>query len=93
MKKSLVTTTVYYHNGANPIVFADAVDNGETVRYGTTVRKQILDKETVDAVGTTDGGDPTHFVIPSGCSLRMFSSPTIGISESFIKIGIPSACL
>ena len=64
MKKSLVTTTVYYHNGSDPIVFADAVENGETTRYGTTVRKQILEKETVDAVGTIGEGEATHFVIP-----------------------------
>ena len=64
MKKSLVTTTVYYHNGTGPIVFADAIDNGETKRDGTTVRKQILDKDTVEAVGTINGGNPTKFVIP-----------------------------
>lgn len=64
MKKSLVTTTVYYHGGTDPIVFADAVDNGDTTRYGTTVRKQILEKKTVDAVGAIGAGDPMHFVIP-----------------------------
>ena len=62
--KPLITTTVYYHGGTDPIVYADAIINGKTVRYGTTARKQILDKVTVEAVGTVDGGDPATYVVP-----------------------------
>lgn len=62
--KPLVTTTVHYHNGTDPIVFADAITGGKTVRYGTTVRDQLLHYDTVDAVGTINSGDPTHYVIP-----------------------------
>ena len=63
--KPLVTTTVYYHNGTDPVVFADAIENGVTVRYGSDVRGQILHGDTVDAVDQ-DGNKtiiPYHAVI------------------------------
>lgn len=63
-KKPLVTTTVFYHDGTNPVVFADAITNGKTVRYGSTVKEQLLKEETVDSVGVVDNGDPTNYVIP-----------------------------
>ena len=62
--KPLTTTTVYYHNGTDPVVFEDAISGGVTVRYGTTAKDQILHGDTVDAVGTVNGGDPTHYIIP-----------------------------
>lgn len=58
--KPLVTTTVYYHEGTDPIVFADAVVDGKTVRYGSTVRKQILDEKTIESVAN----DTKTYVIP-----------------------------
>lgn len=58
--KPLVTTTVYYHEGTDPIVFADAVADGKTVRYGSTVRQQILDEKTVESVAN----DGNTYVIP-----------------------------
>lgn len=63
-KKPLVTTTVYYHNGDNPVVFADAIINGKAVRYGTIVKEQLLKEETIDSVGTINSGNPTNYVIP-----------------------------
>ena len=78
--KPLVTTTVYYHNGADPIVFADAVVNGKTVRYGTTAKRQILDKVTVDSVGTVDGGTETSYVIPYHAVV--FATVAVAASES-----------
>lgn len=78
--KPLTTTTVYFHNGADPIVFADAVNNGKTVRYGTTVRDQILHCDTVDGVGTVDAGDPTHYVVPYHAVV--FAVVTVADSES-----------
>lgn len=62
--KPLVTTTVYYHGGENPIVFADAITNGETVRYGTNVRNQLLHGDTIESVGKIGAGDATKYVIP-----------------------------
>lgn len=62
--KPLVTTTVYYHGGENPIVFADAISDGDTVRYGTNVRYQLLHGDTIESVGAINGGDPAKFVIP-----------------------------
>lgn len=58
--KPLVTTTVYYHGGQNPIVFADAITNGKTVRFGTEVRKQLLHGDTVEATAN----DNKNYVIP-----------------------------
>lgn len=63
-KKPLVTTTVYYHDGTDPVVFADAITNGKAVRYGSTVKEQLLKEETVDSVGVVGNGDPTNYVIP-----------------------------
>lgn len=63
-KKPLVTTTVYYHGGENTVVFADSISNGKTMRYGSTVREQLLKEETVDSIGAIDGGEPTNYVIP-----------------------------
>ena len=62
--KPLVTTTVYYHNGTDPIVFEDAVDNGKTVRYGSTVKEQLLREDTVESVGSVNGGDATKYIVP-----------------------------
>lgn len=62
--KPLVTTTVYYHGGENPVVFADAISNGETVRYGTNVRKQLLHGDTIESVGKIGEGDAANYVIP-----------------------------
>ena len=58
--KPLVTITVYYHGGENPIVFADAISNGDTVRYGTNVRKQLLHGDTIESVAN----DNKKYVIP-----------------------------
>lgn len=54
-KKPLLTTTVTVHGLDNPIVFADAITDGVTVRYGSIARQQILNEETVDSVGTFSG--------------------------------------
>lgn len=62
--KPLVTITVYYHGGENPIVFADAVSNGKTVRYGTNVRDQLLHGDTIESVGKIGAGDAEKYVIP-----------------------------
>jgi len=63
-KKPLVTTTVFYHDGTDPVVFADAITDGKAVRYGSNVKEQLLKEETVDSVGTVGDGDPTNYVIP-----------------------------
>lgn len=63
-KKPLVTTTVFYHDGTDPVVFADAITNGKAVRYGSTVKEQLLKEETVDSVGVVGNGNPTNYVIP-----------------------------
>lgn len=63
-KKPLVTTTVYYHDGTDPVVFADAIADGKAVRYGSNVKEQLLREETIDSVGTINSGDPTNYVIP-----------------------------
>lgn len=76
--KPLVTTTVYYHGGTDPIVFADAISEGQTVRYGTTVKEQILKNKVVDSVGAINGGDATHFVIPFG----MVIYATVAVADS-----------
>lgn len=62
-KKPLVTTTVYYHNGEDPIVFADGIVGGKTLRYGSTAREQLLREETVDSVGGISG-ENENYVIP-----------------------------
>lgn len=62
--KPLVTTTVYYHGGADPIVFADAVEDGVTVRHGSNARAALLACETVEEVGAIGAGDPAKYVIP-----------------------------
>lgn len=62
--KPLVTTTVYYHGGENPIVFADAITDGDTVRYGTNVRNQLLHCDTIESVGKINAGDATKYVVP-----------------------------
>lgn len=58
--KPLVTTTVYYHGGQNPIVFADAITNGKTVRFGSNVRAQLLHGDTVESTANDD----KNYVIP-----------------------------
>lgn len=58
--KPLVKTEVYYHGGSSTIVFQDAITDGEVVRYGTNVRKQLLHGDTIDSID--NGG--THYVIP-----------------------------
>lgn len=69
-KKPLVTTTVYYHDGTDPVVFADAITDGKAVRYGTIVKEQLLKEETIDSVGTVGEGDPTNYVIPYHAVIR-----------------------
>ena len=59
-KKPLLTTTVTVHGLDNPIVFADAISNGVTVRYGSIAKQQILNGETVDANNTII---PYHAII------------------------------
>lgn len=81
--KPLVTTTVYYHGGADPIVFADAVDNGKTVRYGSNARAELLACETVEEVGTIGVGDATKYVIPYHAVI--FATVTKADSESLEK--------
>lgn len=63
-KKPLVTTTVFYHDGTDPVVFEDSIENGDVKRYGSIVKGQLLKEETVDSVGTVGNGDPTNYVIP-----------------------------
>ena len=62
--KPLVTTTVNYHNGTDPVVFADAISSGVTTRYGSTARQQLLHGDAIDTIGTIGAGDPTRYVIP-----------------------------
>lgn len=62
--KPLVTTTVYYHGGENPIVFADAITDGVTVRHGSNARAALLACKTVEEVGAIGAGDPAKYVIP-----------------------------
>lgn len=62
--KPLVTTTVYYHGGADPIVFADAITGGKATRDGSAVRQQILDEKTVEGIGTIGAGEATKYVVP-----------------------------
>ena len=57
--KKLIAVEVTPHNGS-PIAFADAVDNGKTVRYGTTVLGQIKHGDKVDSIDI----DGNHIVIP-----------------------------
>ena len=77
-KKPLVTTTVYYHDGTDPVVFADAITDGKAVRYGSNVKEQILKEETIDSVGAVNGGDPTNYVIPYHAVIRA----TVAVTES-----------
>lgn len=59
--KPLITTSIDYYDGQQATIeFADAIVDGETVRYGSTVRKQVLNKETIDSIDT----DGTHQIIP-----------------------------
>ena len=58
--KPLVTTTVFYHGGTDPIVFEDAINNGVTGRDGSNVKAQLLRRDTVD--GVDQNGD--HYIIP-----------------------------
>ncbi len=81
--KPLVTTTVYYHNGTDPIVFADAIVNGDTVRYGTTVKKQILRGDTVDSTGAIGEGDAANYVIPYHAVI--YATVAVEDSESLTK--------
>ena len=62
--KPLVTTTVYYHGGTDPIVFADAINNGETTRDGSNVRAQLLREDTVEGIGAIDGGTAAKYIVP-----------------------------
>ena len=68
--KPLVTTTVYFHDGENPVVFADAITNGKTVRYGSTAKQQILNGEAVDSIGSINGGDAASIIIPFHAVIR-----------------------
>ena len=81
--KPLVTTTVYYHGGTDPVVFADAVDNGQTYRYGSNARAQLLHGDTVESVGTLNGGDPMKFVIPYHAVI--YATVEVADSESMEK--------
>lgn len=62
--KPLITTTVYYHDGESPAVFADAITDGKTTRAGSTAREQLLNGDTVDAIGAVGEGDAANIVIP-----------------------------
>ena len=62
--KPLVTTTVTVLHQDDPIVFADAVENGKVTRDGTNARYQILHGDTV--AGNTEDGYveiPFHAVV------------------------------
>ena len=57
--KPLLRAKVYYHGGYE-VEFEDAINEGETVRYGSTVRKQALHGDTIDSIDVN--GD--HYIIP-----------------------------
>ena len=72
-KKPLITTTVTVHDVQGTIVFADAITDGVTVRYGSIARQQILNGETIDSVGTWSGETgaiviPYHAIIKADIS-------------------------
>lgn len=62
--KPLITTTVQYHDGTDPIVFADAIVDNKASRDGTIARQQILDEKTVEAVGTIGNGEAKKYILP-----------------------------
>ena len=62
--KPLVTTTVMVLHQDDPVVFADAVENGKVTRDGTNARYQILHGDTV--AGNMEDGYveiPFHAVV------------------------------
>lgn len=77
-KKPLVTTTVYYHNGTDPIVFEDAIDNGTTYRYGSTAREQLLRGDAVDSMAEIESA-MTKVIIPYHAVI--YATVTIADSE------------
>ena len=62
--KPLVTTTVTVLHQNDPVVFADAVNNGKVTRDGTNARYQILHGDTVAGNAVIESETPTYTEIP-----------------------------